>query len=162
MSNKNAVNPFFSNLKKSEVNEGRGKVRTKTDTSGTEKSDKTNSTAGHFVKILKISALLPRADRTITSRYSLSRKQIYLIYLVHTSQDTGINTLKDYADILNISLSTLTRNIEKLERRNILERVREKGKKSQSLRLLSMGQLNALEISGWFENYFKSIDLKRI
>jgi DNA-binding MarR family transcriptional regulator len=114
-----------------------------------------------FRKLLSVSALLPRADVDIQRKYNLSRKQIYLIYLIQQFQEEGLK-LSDYANILNISPSTLTRNIEKLEERRIIQRVSETASKTIQLKLLSLGQLYAIEISTCIDNYFLNLSAKNM
>ncbi len=110
-----------------------------------------NDSHTKFLEILKAAALLPRGNRLLTVNYKLSRKQIYLIYLVNHFPELK---LTEYAELLNVSNSTFTRNVEKLEVRKVL--LREKSKSnSVTLRLLSLGQLYAIEIDKYFDSYFQ-------
>lgn len=115
-----------------------------------------------FKQLLELSALLPRADKDIAKRYKLSRKQIYLIYLVYNDDPAAASTLSTYARWLNISNSTLTRNIEKLEERKILLRMPIEGKRGIGLKLLSHGQLHALEIDSYMAANLGAIDTKQL
>jgi len=104
------------------------------------------STSQIFIKILEIASLLPRADKELQQKYDLSRKQIYLLSLIHFEQVDKPITLSNYANLLNISASTLARNIEKLELRKVILREKLPMQKGYKLKLLSLGQLYALEI----------------
>lgn len=117
-----------------------------------------------FTALLEISALLPKAETEFTKRYKLSRKQLYLIYLINHADELHISRLQHFAQYLNISNSTLTRNLEKLESRKIVQRIRptEKRNSQTELKLLSVGQLYAIEIERLMEEHFKDIDLKAI
>ncbi len=105
-----------------------------------------------FYKALNAASLLPRVSPSIRQKYLISRKQMYLIYLVYHSASLNLSKLSDYASTLNVSPSTLTRNIEKLEQRKILERT--PSKTNTTLRLLSLGQLYAIEIEQYFSEVF--------
>lgn len=115
-----------------------------------------------FKQLLQIAALLPRADKDLAKRYKLTRRQIYLIYLVFIDDPINPATLSQYAKWLNISNSTLTRNIEKLVARKILIRVSLDGKRGYGLKLLSHGQLYALEIDQYMQKALGSINRKQL
>jgi DNA-binding MarR family transcriptional regulator len=106
-----------------------------------------------FESLLSVAALLPRADKELIRNYKLSRKQIYLIYLALHDDESKPKRLSDYARLLNISPSTLTRNIQKLEERKVLERVALNP--GIGLKLLSRGQLYAIEIENYFDPLFE-------
>ncbi len=118
--------------------------------------------AQKFLQLLELTSLLPKPDRSFTQKYHLSKQQTYLIYLIsiqtqlNDSRDVGMST---FAKLLNISTSTLTRNVEKLEQRKVLERIHKTGEKIVSLRLLSLGQLYALEIGDHFEQALGNVRL---
>lgn len=107
-----------------------------------------------FIGHLRLSSLLPRASLELSKRYKLTRKQMYLIYLVLDDDLGEPRMLTDYAMLLNISNSTLTHNIEKLEGRKILRRIRFSNRKATSLQLMSMGQLQAHEIKEYIESHY--------
>jgi DNA-binding MarR family transcriptional regulator len=69
--------------------------------------------------------------------------------------------LKDYAELLNISTSTLSHNISKLEDMDVIKRVKEDGKKSVNLKLKSKGQLYAIEIREFMDRYFEQISIQQ-
>lgn len=123
-------------------------------------------TAKLFIDLLQVSSLLPKADKFLAKQYKLSRKQIYLLYLIHIGHTENIELLKDaklnvYAKLLNISASTLTRNIEKLEARKLLERVKSPGQKQVTIKLLSLGQLYAIDIARTFDTHFETLSAEK-
>lgn len=119
-----------------------------------------SQTALIFKRLLQISALLPKVDGEISKNYNLSRKQMYLVYLVYSDDPGKPYRLADYARYLNISTSTLTRNVEKLEERKVMERTKNPDNRGIGLRLLSMGQLYALEIGNFLQNHFAGEETK--
>jgi DNA-binding MarR family transcriptional regulator len=114
--------------------------------------------------LLQLAALLPRSPKHLLKRYGISREQMYLIFLVYHDDEDNPRILSDYARLLNISNSTLTRNIQKLEEKVILRRANlsDKPAKQVYLQLLSKGQLYALEINSTIDEAMREVDAEKL
>jgi DNA-binding MarR family transcriptional regulator len=119
------------------------------------------STKKTFINLLKVAALLPYQLKEIAERYGLSRKQVYLIFLVGVDAQENSWSLKDYADMLAVDKSTLSRNIDKLVSEKIIERVKTPGAREVHLSLLSQGQLYFWDINSYFQGHFEQLKRER-
>jgi DNA-binding MarR family transcriptional regulator len=80
---------------------------------------------------------------------------MYLLYLVYFQDQLNINYFKDMAEMLNISASTLSRNIQKLEQKELLFIENVPGTANRILRLKSKGQLIVIEIKKYLKDFYK-------